>query len=86
MDSAYGTGLVVTGRHFLLLDTPADSARLHRPLAQQFYMQPLAAYAVTNMSSHANYADRFRSDWSAVSDPMPLNVHLLTFGQFDAKY
>jgi len=84
-ETAYGKGLVVTGKHILLIDRPSDSARLHRVGAQQLFMHPLATYSLPNTSSYANYSDMYRQSWSALSDVMPLNVHLLTFDQLGPK-
>ena len=84
-ETAYGKGLVVLGKHILYVDRPSDSARLHRPTAQQLFMHPLATYSLPNTSSYANYSSLYRQSWSALSDAMPLNVHLLTFDQLTAK-
>ncbi|CAF4157331.1 unnamed protein product, partial [Adineta steineri] len=84
-ETAYGKGLVVSGKHILLFDRPSDSARLHRTGAQQLFMHPLATYSLPNTSSHTNYSEMFRQSWSALSDAMPLNVHLLTFDQLAPK-
>ncbi|CAF1158677.1 unnamed protein product [Adineta steineri] len=84
-ETAYGKGLVVSGKHILLFDRPSDSARLHRTGAQQLFMHPLATYSLPNTSSHTNYSNMFRQSWSALSDAMPLNVHLLTFDQLAPK-
>jgi lysosomal alpha-mannosidase len=82
---AYGKGLVVSGKHILLVDRPSDSAKLHRIGAQQLFMHPLATYSLPNISSYANYSAMYHQSWSAVSDVMPLNVHLLTFDQLSPK-
>ncbi|CAF4650839.1 unnamed protein product [Rotaria socialis] len=84
-ETAYDKGLVVSGKHILLFDRPSDSARLHRTGAQQLFMHPLATYSLPNTSSYTNYSDMFRQSWSALSDAMPLNVHLLTFDQLAFK-
>ena len=84
-ETAYGKGLVVKGKHILVVDRPADSARLHRTMAQQLYMHPLATYALPNTSSYTAYSKLFRPNWTALSDTLPLNVHLLTFDQLDTK-
>lgn len=83
-ETAYGKGLVVTGKHVLLVDRPTDSARLHRVLAQQLYMHPVATYGLSNIS-FANYSDAFHGTWSALTDTLPLNIHLLTFDQLSPK-
>lgn len=84
-ETAYGKGLVVKGKHILLIDRPSDSARRHRTMAQELYMHPLATYAIPSTSSYGNYTDRYRQSWSVLSQDMPVNVHLLTFDQLDTK-
>jgi lysosomal alpha-mannosidase len=84
-ETAYGKGLVVTGKHIILVDRPSDSARLHRIGAQQLYMHPLATYSLPNTSSYENYSNMYHQSWSALSDAMPLNIHLLTFDQLAPK-
>jgi lysosomal alpha-mannosidase len=84
-ETAYDKGLVVSGKHILLIDRPSDSARLHRVGAQELFMYPLATYSLPNTSFYANYSDMYRRSWSALSDVMPLNVHLLTFDQLSPK-
>jgi lysosomal alpha-mannosidase len=83
-ETAFGQGLVVRGKHFLILESPANSALIHRVDAQQLFMQPIATYALPT-TSYANYSNTYRQTWSALSDSMPLNVHLLTFDQLDPK-
>ena len=83
-ETAYGKGLVVRGRHILLLEPPAMSARYHRVDSQRIYMHPLATYAVTQQS-YAEYSAAYRQTWSALADQLPLNVHLLTLDQLGPK-
>ncbi len=47
-------------------------------------MQPIAIYALPT-TSYTNYSGTYRQTWSALSDSMPLNVHLLTSNQLDPK-
>ena len=84
-ETAYGTGLVVSGKHVVIIDRPSESARLHRVIAQQMFMHPLPTYSMPNVSSFANYAQFYHQNWSALMDLMPLNVHLLTFDQLSTK-
>jgi lysosomal alpha-mannosidase len=84
-ETAYGKGLVISGKHILIFDRPSDSARLHRTAAQQLFMYPLSTYSLPNTSSYTNYSDMYRQSWSALSDTMPLNIHLLTFDQLAPK-
>jgi len=83
-ESAFDQGLVVRGRHFLIVEQPASSARLHRVNAQCLYMHPLATFGLTQQT-YADYSAAFRQTWSGLNDALPLNVHLLTFDQLDAK-
>jgi lysosomal alpha-mannosidase len=83
-ETAFAQGLVVRGKHFLILEPPANSALIHRVDAQQLFMQPIATYALPT-TSYVNYSSTYRQTWSALSDSMPLNVYLLTFDQFDPK-
>lgn len=83
-ETAYGKGLVVRGRHILILEPPAMSARYHRTACQHIYMHPLATYAVTPQS-YAEYSAAYRQTWSALTDQLPLNVHLLTLDQSGPK-
>ncbi|CAF4301768.1 unnamed protein product [Rotaria sp. Silwood2] len=83
--TAYGKGLVVFGKHILLVEQPEDSARLYRVGAQQLFMHPLATYSLPNTPPYANYSNIYRQSWLALSDTIPLNVHLLTFDQLASK-
>jgi len=83
-ETAFGTGLVVRGKQFLILDLPTSSALVHRVASQQLFMYPLATYALPHLS-YANYSANYRQTWSALVDDLPLNVHLLTFDQLDTK-
>ncbi len=83
-ETAYGKGLVVRGKHILILETPNNSAIVHRTNAQQFYMQPIPTFALTNLT-YTNYSASYRQTWSALVDPMPRNLHLLTLDQLAPK-
>jgi lysosomal alpha-mannosidase len=83
-ESAYGQGLVIRGRHLLVVQPPASSALVHRVTAQQIYMNPLATYSLTQQT-YADYSTAYRQTWSALTDTLPLNVHLLTLDQLSAK-
>lgn len=79
-ETAYGTGLVVRGQHFLIFETPSSSALYHRPIAQNFHLRPLHTYALVN-TSYPDYANTYVQSWSALNQSLPFNVHLLTFDQ-----
>ena len=83
-ETAYGVGLVVRGKHLLILETPNNSASIHRTVAQQFYMQPIPTFALTNLS-YSDYSNNYRLTWSSLVDTMPRNLHLLTLDQLGPK-
>ena len=83
-ETAYGKGLVIRGKHFIVIDTPNNSALIHRTDAQQLYMQPIFTFALTNLS-YDNYSTNYRKTWSAIVDTMPHNLHLLTLDQLSSK-
>lgn len=83
-ETAYGDGLVVHGRHILILESPDTSALYHRVGSQRFFMHPVATYSLVPQS-YAEYSAAYRQTWSAVLDTLPLNVHLLTLDQPGAK-
>ncbi|CAF1220295.1 unnamed protein product [Rotaria magnacalcarata] len=83
-ESAFGEDLVVRGRHSLIVDASATSALVHRVSAQNMYMHPLAVYSLTQQT-FANYSAVYRLTWSALTNVLPLNVHLLTLDQLGPK-
>ena len=83
-ETAFGEGLVVRGKHLLILEAPETSAAKHRVMAQNLYMPPLVTYSLTSMN-FTDYAANYRLSWSAVNDSLPLNVHLLTLDQLSEK-
>ena len=83
-ETAYGQGLVVRGRHLLIVEQPQFSALVHRLRSQEFFMHPLPTFSLPQ-STYTNYSADYRQKWSAVLDPLPLNVHLLTLDQQGPK-
>jgi lysosomal alpha-mannosidase len=83
-ETAFDKGLVVRGRHVLVVEPPASSAVVHRVTSQRLYMHPLATYSLTQQT-YADYSTAYRLTWSALTDPLPLNVHLLTLDQLGPK-
>jgi lysosomal alpha-mannosidase len=83
-ETAFGEGLVVRGRHFLIVEPPTSSALYHRVGSQHLYMHSLATFALPQLS-YANYFADYRQTWSALTDTLPLNVHLLTLDQLGPK-
>ncbi|NXB04666.1 MA2B1 mannosidase, partial [Cnemophilus loriae] len=65
-----GRGLVVRGRHLVLLDTAAAAADKHRPRAQEMVTSPYVVLA-------AGPGPQLRQ-FSGLRRPLPPNLHLLT--------
>lgn len=77
----YGEGLIVRGKHLLVLDTPEGSADVHRTLALKQYMSP---QIVLSTGQGAPYGkDQPTNQFSALWAPLPGNLHLLTFAQHE---
>ena len=75
-----GKGLVIRGRHVVLLDTIKNSAPRHRPLAQQMFMEPIVSFA-----AHTEHYDKeFKTKYSGLKRELPANVHLLTLEQWNS--
>ncbi|CAF1135817.1 unnamed protein product [Adineta steineri] len=83
-ETAYDQGLVVRGKHFLIIESPSSSALYHRVASQRLYMRPLATYSLPQLS-YADYSETYRQTWSALVKDLPLNIHLLTFEQLDTN-
>jgi lysosomal alpha-mannosidase len=83
-ETAFGQGLVIRGRHILIVQPPVSSALYHRVGSQQLYMHPLATYSLTQQT-YADYSAAYRQTWSTLTDVLPLNVHLLTLDQLGPK-
>jgi lysosomal alpha-mannosidase len=83
-ETAFGEGLVVRGKHFLIVEPPASSALYHRVGSQRLFMHPLATFAIPQQT-YTNYSAAYRQTWSALNDTLPVNVHLLTLDQLGPK-
>ncbi|XP_057283787.1 lysosomal alpha-mannosidase [Pezoporus wallicus] len=76
-------GLVVRGRHLLLLDTVQAAADGHRLRAQELFMAP---YPVLAPGGGPSYWPKQRGLWefSALRRELPPSIHLLTLAPGDA--
>ena len=79
-ETAYGKSLVIRGEHFLIIEPLESSALYHRSIAQHLFMSPISTYALPNIS-YINYSNSYRQTWSALTEPLPFNIHLLTLNQ-----
>ncbi|XP_052655960.1 lysosomal alpha-mannosidase isoform X1 [Harpia harpyja] len=76
-------GLVVRGRHLVLLDTVESAADRHRLLAQELFMAPYAVLAPGGGPSYRRGHPSLQQ-FSALRQELPPNVHLLTLAPWDA--
>ncbi|XP_053232372.1 lysosomal alpha-mannosidase [Podarcis raffonei] len=75
-------GLVVRGRHLILLDTAESSAEQHRLWAQQEFMAPQLVLAPGEGPPYQPGQDNVK-EFSALHQALPSNVHLLTLAQWE---
>ena len=77
-----GLGLEVRGHHLLLLDQIESSARHHRQLAQQFYLEPIITFMPIRDNNIYKYLSMYRTNFSLLKSQIPANVHILTLEQW----
>ncbi|KAM6307824.1 LOW QUALITY PROTEIN: lysosomal alpha-mannosidase, partial [Podargus strigoides] len=75
-------GLVVRGRHLVLLDTPEAAAERHRPLAQELVTAPYAVLAPGGGPARRPRQPP-RRQFSGLRRELPPNVHLLTLAPWE---
>ncbi|VBB25890.1 unnamed protein product [Acanthocheilonema viteae] len=80
-----GQGLVVRGRHWIIMESPEDSAKLHRPLAFELYNSPLITFAKRKMAP-SDYGQKFITEYSALKRPLPLAINILTMEMIAPKH
>ncbi|XP_076348984.1 lysosomal alpha-mannosidase-like [Tachypleus tridentatus] len=76
-----GHGLVVRGRHLIVLSSISNAGKLHRPLAEMLMLQPWLSFA-TYTGSERDWAKQFKTKFSGLKRPLPPNIHLLTLEQW----
>ncbi|OTF80159.1 hypothetical protein BLA29_011764, partial [Euroglyphus maynei] len=74
-----GNGLVIRGRHRLLVTGRGSS--YHRPLSQQFHMEPIMAFAKLNKRRH-HQQQSMMNKYSLLQTELPPQIHLLTLEQW----
>ncbi|NXV71859.1 MA2B1 mannosidase, partial [Atlantisia rogersi] len=72
-------GLVIRGRHLILLNAVEAAAQRHRPLAQELVLSPYAVLAPGGGSSSR------LPEFSALRGELPPALHLLTLMPWDAS-
>uniref|UniRef100_A0ABM5FLY9 Alpha-mannosidase n=1 Tax=Pogona vitticeps TaxID=103695 RepID=A0ABM5FLY9_9SAUR len=78
----YHHGLVVRGRHLILLDTAESSADQHRLRAQQEFMAPQVVFAPGGGPPYQPGQATLK-EFSALKQALPSNIHLLTLAQWE---
>ncbi|CAG7723264.1 unnamed protein product [Allacma fusca] len=83
-EEAYGTGLVTRGKHWIVFagDTTGVPASIHRPLAQEIFMDRILAFRDSTPADeiYLSGANVHTSEtlYSKLSRVLPPNCHLLT--------
>ncbi|KAF7495939.1 Lysosomal alpha-mannosidase [Sarcoptes scabiei] len=72
-----GEGLVIRGRHLVLLENDRMITKKHRLLAQQMFMEPILSFSKTS-----DHYTTLGKDTKKIS-PLPENVHLLTLEKWN---
>nr|QHC34068.1 lysosomal alpha-mannosidase [Platynereis dumerilii] len=80
-----GKGLVIRGKHYLLLENLAEANSSHRDFAEKLFMQPVTSFSANELTP-AEYNKKFATSWSGLkTGTLPDNVHLLTLQGWRAK-
>lgn len=66
-----GPGLVIRGTHYVVLEPPKTAASTWRPLADRIFAKPLSVFKSVEASDSS-------TDFSALANPLPPNVQLMT--------
>lgn len=64
-----GKGLIIRGRHLVVVSKIEKAASLHREIAQQLYAAPVVSFTK---------GQPITMQWTALTAPLPANIHLLT--------
>uniref|UniRef100_A0A2K6VX37 Alpha-mannosidase n=1 Tax=Onchocerca volvulus TaxID=6282 RepID=A0A2K6VX37_ONCVO len=72
-----GQGLVVRGRHWIIMESPENSAKFYRPLSLELYNSPLITFAERKMTPW-DHNRTFVTEYSALNRSLPLAINVLT--------
>ncbi|CAG2107047.1 unnamed protein product [Medioppia subpectinata] len=73
-----GNGLTIRGRFWLQLATVAAATELHRELANRLMMEPVVTFNRLAKGQAPHYYKKHRTNYTALYNPLPRNIHLLT--------
>ncbi|KAK7070039.1 carbohydrate binding [Halocaridina rubra] len=80
-ETAFGQGLVVRGKHYLLFSdlasTVCDFGCLQRSLSEEIMLQPVLSFIPTSQDER-EWRSTHNTKWSGMNGSLPENVHLLT--------
>ncbi|XP_022237398.1 lysosomal alpha-mannosidase-like [Limulus polyphemus] len=76
-----GRGLVVRGRHLILLNSTSVAGKQQRELSEKVLLQPWLSFAPFSGSEY-EWAKQFTTEYSGLKRPLPPNIHLLTLEQW----
>jgi len=82
-ETAYNQGLVVRGKHYLILSDQSDSAKLYRSLAQELYREPQISFIATD-ESFKSWSKLYKTKHEFING-LPENINLLTMEQHSDK-
>ena len=78
-----GKGLIVRGKHYVYLQPITRSIELSRNMAESLFMAPIVLF--DKYSTIKEYSSQRDITFSALSDSLPENVHLLTLENWKAN-
>ncbi|CAG2111338.1 unnamed protein product, partial [Medioppia subpectinata] len=76
-----GKGLVIRGRFWLQLATVASAAELRREAVNRLMMEPVVTFSRLDKEP-THYHKEHRTNYTALYNPLPRNIHLLTLEQW----
>uniref|UniRef100_A0A914E320 Glycosyl hydrolases family 38 C-terminal beta sandwich domain-containing protein n=1 Tax=Acrobeloides nanus TaxID=290746 RepID=A0A914E320_9BILA len=71
-----GRGLVVRGKHWLLLAPTTEAQMLHRALAYSLFHQPVLTFS--NYNTVADYGNNYITQYTGIKTALPPQLNLLT--------
>ncbi|XP_042239009.1 lysosomal alpha-mannosidase-like isoform X2 [Homarus americanus] len=81
-ETAFGKGLVVRGKHYLLhsyfaTSKDCDFGCLHRSVGEHIMLEPVLSFTPTTATTHT-WKNTYTNKWTGLKTSLPANVHLLT--------
>lgn len=72
-----GRGLRIIGTHRLILDTPANSPKLHKTCMQRHTFPPVLSFTPLRHDDEA-WSKAYNSAYAGLKSPLPDAIHLLS--------